>query len=74
MKWLADENIPKGAIAFLRQHGEDVVTIYEDDKMLEGMITQMDKTTAQANAAIDKALEFIEASNKRIAMMEQKAA
>ena len=41
----------------------------EDDKMLEGMITQMDKTTAQANAAIDKALEFIEASNKRIAMM-----
>ncbi len=25
MKWLADENIPKGA--FLRQHGEDVVAI-----------------------------------------------
>jgi len=45
----------------------------EDDKMLEGMIAQMNKTTAQANVAIDKALEFVEASNKRIAAMEQKA-
>jgi hypothetical protein len=32
MKWLADENIPKGAIAFLRQHGEDVVAIAESNK------------------------------------------
>ncbi|WP_297478062.1 DUF5615 family PIN-like protein [Ferrovum sp.] len=29
MKWLADENIPKGA--FLRQHGEDVVAIAESN-------------------------------------------
>lgn len=29
MKWLADENIPKGAIAFLRQRGEDVAAIAE---------------------------------------------
>jgi hypothetical protein len=46
----------------------------EDDKMLEGMIDQMNKTTAQASAAIDKALAFVEASNKRIAAMERKAA
>ncbi len=46
----------------------------EDDKTLEGMIDQMNKTTAQANAAIDKALAFVEASNIRIAAMERKAA
>lgn len=42
----------------------------EDDRMLEGMIDQMLKTTAQANAAIDNALAFVEASNKRIARLE----
>ena len=42
----------------------------EDEKLLEGMIEQMNKTTAQANAAIDDALAFVEASNKRIAAME----
>lgn len=42
----------------------------DDDKMLEGMIDQMAKTTAQASAAIDDALSFIEASNQRIAAME----
>lgn len=46
----------------------------EDDKMLEGMIDQMNKTTTHANAAIDKALAFVEASNKRIAEMERKTA
>jgi hypothetical protein len=46
----------------------------EEDKVLEGMIDQMNKTTTQANAAIDKALAFVEASNKRIAAMERKAA
>lgn len=45
----------------------------EDDKLLEGMIDQMNKTTAQASAAIDRALAFVEASNKRIAAMERKA-
>jgi len=40
------------------------------------MIDQMLKTTAQANRAIDDALAFVEASNRRIAAMEkrQKAA
>jgi hypothetical protein len=42
----------------------------EDDRMLEGMIVQMAKTTAQASAAIDEALAFVEASNQRIAAME----
>lgn len=46
----------------------------EDDKMLEGMIDQMNKTTAQANAAIDEALAFVDASNQRIAEMERKVA
>ena len=41
-----------------------------DDQMLEGMIDQMVKTTAQASAAIDDALAFVEASNRRIATME----
>ena len=42
----------------------------EDEKMLEGMIDQMLKTTAQANAAIDDALAFVERSNRRIAAIE----
>ena len=42
----------------------------EDEQLLEGMIAQMLKTTAQASAAIDDALTFIEASNKRISAME----
>jgi hypothetical protein len=46
----------------------------KDDKVLYGMIDQMNKTTAQANDAIDKALSFVEASNKRIEAMERKAA
>jgi hypothetical protein len=46
----------------------------DDDKLLEGMIDQMNKTTTQANAAIDKALADVEASNQRIAAMERKTA
>ncbi len=42
----------------------------DDDKILEGMIDQMVKTTAQAGAAIDDALAYVEASNKRIAALE----
>lgn len=39
--------------------------------LLEGLIDQMKKTTAQASAAIDKALTFVEASNRRIDEMER---
>lgn len=46
----------------------------EDDKMLEGMIDQILKTTAQASAAIDDALAFVEASNERIVTMETERA
>jgi len=42
----------------------------EDDKALEAMIEQMAKTTQQASRAIDEALAFIEASNRRIATLE----
>jgi hypothetical protein len=42
----------------------------EDDAVLEGMIAQMVKTTAQAGQAIDKALDFVEESSQRIAAME----
>lgn len=42
----------------------------DDEKMLESMIEQMVKTTAQASAAIDDAITFVEASSERIAAME----
>ena len=42
----------------------------EDDQVLEGMIDQMLKTTKRANRAIDEALAFVEASNRRIAALE----
>jgi hypothetical protein len=48
---------------------------YEGDRdveMLEGMIAQVRKTSAQAERAIDEALAFVEASNARIADMESK--
>lgn len=51
----------------------DAYSPSEDDKLLSGMIDQMNKTTAQANQAIDDALAFVAASNKRIAAMERKA-
>ena len=44
----------------------------EDDEMLAGMIGQMAKTTARASAAIDEALSYVEASNKRIKALEAK--
>lgn len=46
----------------------------DDDRLLDGMIGQINKTTAQTNTAIDKALALIEASDKRIAAMERKVA
>ena len=44
----------------------------DDDQMLDGMIGQMAKTTARASAAIDEALSFVAASNKRIKALEAK--
>ncbi|OIQ85241.1 hypothetical protein GALL_329160 [mine drainage metagenome] len=45
----------------------------DDDELLEGMIAQMVKTTARADAAIDAALAHVRASEKRIAAMEAHA-
>lgn len=45
----------------------------DDEALLAGMIEQMEKTTAQAGAAIDEALSYVEASNRRIAAMEARA-
>ena len=45
----------------------------DDTSALETMITQMNKMTASTSKAIDQALSKIEASNKRIAHMEEKA-
>lgn len=42
----------------------------EDEQMLEGMMDQMLKTTAQASRVIDDTLSFVEASNQRIASLE----
>ena len=56
---------------FLRQ-AASAFTPSEDDQILEGMIAQMNKTTTQANEAIDKPLRLVAASNKRIAAMERK--
>ena len=44
----------------------------DDEEVLIGMIDQMLKTTDQANRAIDDALAFVEASNRRIAVMEKR--
>lgn len=56
---------------YLRRAAESFTT-GEDEKALAGMIGQMLKTTAQANGAIDDALAFVDASNRRIAAMEKK--
>ena len=45
----------------------------DDDKALEAMIDEMNKATQNAETAIDDALAFVAASNKRIKAMEAKA-
>ena len=45
----------------------------DDDALLAAMIAQMEKTTAQASAAIDETASYVEASNRRIAVMEARA-
>lgn len=44
----------------------------EDDKALQAMIEQMLKATKRADQAIEAALDFVDASNRRIAAMEAK--
>lgn len=42
----------------------------QDETLLEAMIEQMNKTTAQASHALDEALALVADSNRRIAGME----
>lgn len=45
----------------------------EDENALIAMIEQMNRSTDNASKAIDDALEFVSASNKRILKMEAEA-
>ncbi len=45
----------------------------EDEAALAAMIEQMNRLTDSASRAIDKALDFVEQSNRRIEAMEQAA-
>ena len=44
----------------------------QDDQLLDGMLDRMLMSTARASAAIDDAVAYVEASNKRIARLEKK--
>jgi hypothetical protein len=46
----------------------------EDEIALEGIANQICKSALRTCSAIDKVIRFVEASNKRIATMERKAA
>lgn len=45
----------------------------EDEKALEGLLAEVERSTAAASAAIDDALAYLGESNKRIAEMEAAA-
>jgi len=46
----------------------------DDNEALSGLLTQVERSTAAASAAIDDALAHVDASNQRIAAMEAAAA
>ena len=46
----------------------------DDNDALAGLLTQVERSTAAASAAIDDALAHVDASNQRIAAMEAAAA
>jgi hypothetical protein len=45
----------------------------QDDEAFEALLTQVERSTAATSAAIDDAIAYVEASNKRIAEMERAA-
>lgn len=49
---------------------KDLPQLFSKDQVLEALIDEMQKATERAEKAIDEALEFVAASNKRIAEME----
>jgi hypothetical protein len=69
-------NLAKDAGLSMGEYFRRAVTAFrpsEDEALLEGMIEQMKKTAALAEAAIDETLAFVAASNERIAQMELSA-
>ena len=59
--------VPMGE--FLRRAAE-AYTPGEDESLLNGLVSQVEKSTATADSALADALRFIAASNRRIAAME----
>ena len=47
--------------------------LIERERVFEILICRMNRATANAERAIDEAMEFVEASNRRIALMESQA-
>ena len=58
-----------GVSEFMRRAAEAYQPDASDD-MLDGLVEQIRKTTAQASKALDDALAFVAASENRIAKME----
>jgi capsule polysaccharide export protein KpsE/RkpR len=42
----------------------------EEEEALAGLLSRVERSTAKAAAAVDEALAYVDASNKRIAAME----
>lgn len=55
---------------FLRRAAFAYQPDQDDDKLLEGLINQVKKTTRDASIAIDKAMAFVIASQQRMAALE----
>lgn len=55
---------------YIRRAMENAQPVNDDTKALEAMIEEMNKATQRAEQAIDDALAFVKASNKRIRKME----
>lgn len=55
---------------FLRRAAFAYQPDQDDEKLLDGLINQVKKTTHDASAAIDRAMAFVAASQQRIEAME----
>lgn len=55
---------------FLRRAAFAYQPDQDDEKVLDGLIDQVKKTTRDASAAIDRAMAFVAASQRRIAALE----
>lgn len=57
---------------FMRR-AADVYQPAEEDALLAGLLQQVEKTTAQAQRALDETLAFVAASESRIQEMEKES-